>query len=164
MLTTYIVCFAIAMLIHELGHLVAAIVCRVRVSELGFGWGPKLIGTKLGPVEYKLHLLPLGAYTKIDIQALTKRPLSQQVFVLLAGIFVNIIAASIAEGTIFGSMNLLLAATNLLPLYQQDGWKCGMVMIRGVLNRKSPLVEWVFTITGAILSVYLFAHQVAANI
>jgi membrane-associated protease RseP (regulator of RpoE activity) len=66
MLTTYIVCFAIAMLIHELGHLVAAIVCRVRVSELGFGWGPKLIGTKLGPVEYKLHLLPLGAYTKID--------------------------------------------------------------------------------------------------
>jgi Zn-dependent protease len=54
-------------------------------------------------------------------------------------------------------MNFLLAATNILPLYQQDGWKCGMVTLRSVLRRKSSLVEWTFTIAGSGLSVAVFA-------
>ena len=52
-------------------------------------------------------------------------------------------------------MNFLLAATNILPLYQQDGWKCGMVLLRNVLGRKSSLVEWTFTIMGSVLSIAL---------
>jgi hypothetical protein len=56
-------------------------------------------------------------------------------------------------------VNLLLAATNLLPLYQQDGWKCGMVMIRASLRRKSSLVEWAFTIAGSLVSLALIAFQ-----
>jgi hypothetical protein len=58
-------------------------------------------------------------------------------------------------------MNFLLAATNILPLYQQDGWKCGMVMLRGILQRKSALVEWTFTIAGSSLSLALSIALVA---
>ena len=90
---------------------------------------------------------------------LQRRSLSRQVLVLLAGIIVNVVAAALTPGTNFGTVNLLLAATNLLPLYQQDGWKCGMVMLRALLRRKSPVVEWAFTIAGTTVSLALIAFQ-----
>ncbi|HEY0079329.1 MAG TPA: site-2 protease family protein [Pyrinomonadaceae bacterium] len=159
MLINYLACFAVAMLIHELGHLAAAFTCRVPATELGLGWGRRLFGFRLGAVEYKLHALPIGAYVRLDMGELQRRPLVQQVSVLLAGIAVNLVAAAATAGTTFGVMNLLLAATNLLPLYQQDGWKCGMVMLRALLRRRSPLVEWTFTIAGGGLSLVLFIAQ-----
>jgi len=160
MFLAYILCFAVAMLIHELGHLIAARACGVGATELGLGWGRKLWGFKCDGVEYKLHALPIGAYVRLDMAGLQTRPLSQQVLVLLAGIIVNLCAASLASGTIFGAMNYLLAATNLLPFYQQDGWKCGMVLLRELMQRRSSTVEWTFTIAGGGVSLVLFGALV----
>jgi membrane-associated protease RseP (regulator of RpoE activity) len=154
---SYLLYFLIALLIHELGHLTAARLCSVPATEFGLGWGRKLYGFQLGGVEYKLHALPVGAYVRLDMVELQRRPLSRQVLVLLAGIIVNLVAAALAAGTLFGTLNLLLAATNLLPLYQQDGWKCGMVMLRALLRRKSAVVEWTFTIAGSSGSLALIA-------
>lgn len=152
MLIHYVLLFAVTMFIHELGHLLAARLCGVGATELGLGWGPKLLEVSAGGVRFKLHLLPVGAYVRLDMKSLQTRPLVQQVFVLLAGVLVNIAAALSTQGTWFSLMNYLLAATNLLPLYQQDGWKCGMVMLRALLARRSPLVEWTFTIAGIVVS------------
>jgi len=160
MILAYILCFAVALVIHELGHLFAARACGVGATELGLGWGRKLWGFKCGGVEYKLHALPIGAYVRLDMAGLQSRPLSQQVLVLLAGIIVNLCAASLAGGTVFGAMNYLLAATNLLPFYQQDGWKCGMVLLRALMQKRSALVEWTFTIAGGGASLALFAALV----
>ena len=160
MFLAYILCFAVAMLIHELGHLIAARACGVGATELGLGWGRKLWGFKCGGVEYKLHALPIGAYVRLVMAELQTRPLSQQVLVLLAGIIVNLCAASLASGTTFGAMNYLLAATNLLPFYQQDGWKCGMVLLRELMQRLSSLVEWTFTIAGGGVSLILLGALV----
>ena len=157
MFITYVLLFAATMFIHELGHLAAARLCGVRAPELGLGWGPKLFEVGVGGVRFKLHLLPIGAYVRLDMKGLQTRPLVQQVFVLLAGVLVNIAAALATQGTWFSLMNYLLAATNLLPLYQQDGWKCGMVMIRALLARRSPLVEWTFTVAGAVVSLSALA-------
>jgi membrane-associated protease RseP (regulator of RpoE activity) len=156
---SYVLSFLVALLIHELGHLTAARVCRVPATEFGLGWGPKLFAFNFGGVEYKLHALPVGAYVRLDMGELQRRSLSRQVLVLLAGIIVNLIAAALTLGTPFGTVNLLLAATNLLPLYQQDGWKCGMVMLRALLRRKSAFVEWTFTLAGSSLSLALIAFQ-----
>jgi membrane-associated protease RseP (regulator of RpoE activity) len=158
-LISYSLSFFIALLIHELGHLAAARACRVSATEFGMGWGRKLFGFHFQGVEYKLHALPVGAYVRLDMVELQRRSLSRQVLVLLAGIIVNLVAAALAAGTRFGTMNLLLAATNLLPLYQQDGWKCGMVMLRALLRRKSAFVEWTFTIAGSGVSLVLIAFQ-----
>jgi membrane-associated protease RseP (regulator of RpoE activity) len=152
MLIGYVLQFALTMFIHELGHLAAARVCGVPAPELGLGWGPRLFGLKARGVEFKFHLLPVGAYVRLDMRALQARPLAQQVFVLLAGVLVNLAAAGATQGTWFSLMNLLLAASNLLPLYQQDGWKCGMVMLRALLERRSAVVEWTFTVAGGFVS------------
>jgi membrane-associated protease RseP (regulator of RpoE activity) len=169
MFISYICWFATALLIHELGHLAAARVCSVTVTEFGLGWGPRVFGFKAGEIEYNLHALPIGAYVRLDMSELQRRALSQQVLILLAGINVNLVASALTIGTSFSAMNLLLAATNLLPLYQQDGWKCGMVSLRAILRRKSAMVEWTFTIAGsgislALLAAYALRHVWGAHI
>jgi len=153
-----ILSFAGALVLHELGHFLAARVCRVPVTEAGFGWGPKLFGFRVRKVDYQLRALPIGAYIRMDMKALQTRPLLQQLFVLLAGVAVNFILSGIAWGTFFGTLNLVLAVGNLFPLYQQDGWKSGMVICRRLFSRASPLVEWSFTLSGGAIGLLLVAR------
>lgn len=153
--------FVIALIVHELGHFVAAGICRVKVVEAGFGWGPKLISKRVLSVHYYLRLLPFGAYVRMDMAALQRRPLIQQLFVLLAGIGVNLILAVVAWGSFFGALNLVLAVSNLFPLYQHDGWKSGVVIFRRVFKRPSPLVEWSFTLSAGLMGLALLAHVVS---
>jgi membrane-associated protease RseP (regulator of RpoE activity) len=153
-----VVSFVLALVVHELGHLLAARLCKTAVTEVGLGWGPKLLKLRVGGIDYHLRLLPLGAYVKIDMAGLQKRPLVQQIVVLLAGIAVNVIFGVGAWGTFFGSINLVLAIGNLLPFYQQDGWKVGMVIFRRGFKRRSPLVEWSFTISGGLMGLILVSQ------
>ncbi len=150
--------FVIALVLHELGHFVAARVCRIKVIEAGLGWGPKLLSAQILGVDYHLRLLPIGAYVRMDMAALQKCPLVQQLFVLLAGIAVNLILAVVAWGSFFGTLNLVLAAANLFPIYQHDGWKSGMVIFRRVFRRPSPLVEWSFTLSAGLMGFMLLAR------
>jgi membrane-associated protease RseP (regulator of RpoE activity) len=143
--------FAGALVLHELGHFLAARACRVAVTQAGFGWGPKLFGFRVRGVDYQFRLLPVGAYIRMDMSGLQKRPLFQQLFVLLAGILVNLTLGVVAWGTFFGTLNLVLAVANLCPFYQQDGWKSGMVIFRHLIGRPSPLVEWSFTLSAGVI-------------
>jgi membrane-associated protease RseP (regulator of RpoE activity) len=160
MFSIYIFYFLAAILLHEFGHLAAAWACSVTVREFGLGWGRQLLRFRLRTINCVVRILPIGAYVRLDMIQLRTRPLSQQVLVLLAGIIANLIVAAVAGGTRFGLVNYLLAATNILPLYQQDGWKCGMVMLRGSFQRKSPLPEWTFTLAGGGLSLTLMAAAI----
>lgn len=147
-----VVGFVAALVLHELGHYLAARLCGVRIKQAGFGWGPKVFGTRVNEVEYQLRLLPIGAYIQMDMRALQARPLMQQLFVLGAGIGMNLVLAVIAWGSLFGSLNLALAIGNLVPFYQLDGWKGAMVICRRVFGRPSPLVEWVMTLGGGAIA------------
>ena len=155
-----ILSFSAALILHEMGHFFAARACKVPVTEAGLGWGPKIFGFRFNGVDYQFRLLPLGAYIRMDMSTLQKRPLFQQLFVLLAGIAVNAILAVIAWGTFFGALNLVLAVGNLFPLYQQDGWKSGMVIFRRVLKRRSPLVEWSFTLSPGLVGLFLLIRVI----
>ena len=156
-----ILSFAGALVFHELGHFLAARVCQVPVTQAGFGWGPKLFGFQVKSVDYQFHFLPIGAYIRMDMSGLQRRPLFQQLFVLLAGIAVNLILGAIAWGTFFGTLNLVLAVGNLFPLYQQDGWKSGMVIFRRVFRRPSPLVEWSFTLSAGLIGLILIVRALS---
>jgi Zn-dependent protease len=96
----------------------------------------------------------------MDMSTLQRRPLFQQLFVLLAGIAVNVILASVTWGTFFSALNLVLAVGNLFPFYQQDGWKSGMVIFRRLLKRRSPLVEWSFTLSTGLVGLFLLIRVI----
>jgi membrane-associated protease RseP (regulator of RpoE activity) len=148
---TATVSFFAALVLHELGHYFAARMCGVPIKQAGFGWGPKLFGVKVSTVDCQLRLLPVGAYVQMDIGALQRRPLLQQLFVLGAGIGVNLMLCVLTWGSLFGAFNLALAIGNLIPVYQLDGWKSGMVICRRMFGRPSPLVEWVLTLGGGAI-------------
>ena len=146
------ICAALAMIVHELGHLIAARRCNVPASELSLGLGPRLWGFRVSGVRFSLRLIPLGSFVRLDGVALKDRSIQQQLFVHLGGITLNIVAGLATFGTIFSWINFLVAAGNILPLYQHDGWKCGVVIMRSLLRRKSQPIEWAFTFSGGFVS------------
>ena len=125
-----VVSFIAALVLHELGHYVAARLCGVPIKQAGFGWGPKLFGIRVSDVDCQLRMLPVGAYIQMDMVALQARPLLQQLFVLGAGIGMNLTLCILTWGSLFGALNLALAIGNIVPFYQLDGWKSGMVICR----------------------------------
>jgi len=143
--------FFAALVLHELGHYFAARVCSVPIKQAGFGWGPKVFGVTVNRVDCHVRLFPVGAYVQMDITALQRRPLLQQLFVLGAGIGVNLALCVLTWGSLFGAFNLALAIGNLIPVYQLDGWKSGMVICRKLFGRPSPLNEWILTLGGGAI-------------
>lgn len=53
---------AIVVIIHELGHFIAARRCGVVVETFSIGWGPVLFRKKRGETEYRISALPIGGY------------------------------------------------------------------------------------------------------
>src|ERR1041385_704576 len=146
---------ALAMIVHELGHLLAARSCNVPASELGLGMGPRLAGFGLGDVHFNLRAIPVGSFVRLDGTALKEKSVRAQLLVHLGGVIFNLVAGFLTYGTMFGWLNLLLAAGNVLPLYQHDGWKCGVVIMRAFLRRKSEPAERVFTFSGGFISLLI---------
>ena len=153
-----IVSFLAALVLHELGHYVAARLCGVPIKQAGFGWGPKLFGVRVSDVDCQLRMLPVGAYIQMDMIALQQRPLLQQLFVLGAGVGMNLTLCALTWGSLFGALNLALAIGNIVPFYQLDGWKSGMVICRRMFGRPSPLVEWVLTLGGGAIALAVFVR------
>jgi len=147
-----LVSFFAALVLHELGHYFAARMCAVPIKQAGLGWGPKLYGARVSEVDCTVRLLPVGAYVQMDMLVLQRRPLMQQLFVLGAGVGVNLVLAVLTWGTLFGALNLALAIGNMIPFYQLDGWKSGMVICRRMFGRPSPLVEWMLTLGGGAIA------------
>lgn len=147
-----------ALVLHELGHCFAARLCDVPIKQVGFGWGPKLCGVRVSRVDCQLHLFPVGAYVQMDMMALQRRPLLQQLFVLGAGIGVNAVLSVLTWGSLFGALNLALAIGNLVPVYQLDGWKSGMVIVRRVFGGPSPFAEWSLTLGGGAIALAMLVR------
>ena len=146
---------ALAMMVHELGHLLAARSCSVPASELGLGMGPRVAGFQLGGIRFNLRAIPVASFVMLDGAVLKEKSVQAQLLVHLGGVIFNIVAGWLTYGTTFGWVNLLLAAGNILPLYQHDGWKCGVVLLRALLRRKSEPVERVFTFSGGFVSLVI---------
>jgi regulator of sigma E protease len=50
---------------HELGHFLMAKRAGVGVLKFSLGFGPRILGKKIGETEYLLSLIPLGGYVKL---------------------------------------------------------------------------------------------------
>ena len=102
----YLVLIGVMILIHELGHFVAARLFDVRVETFSFGFGPRLFGFKRGDTDYRFSAILFGGYVKMggellgdeaanvnDPRALPSKPRWQRLIIAFAGPFVNIVLA-----------------------------------------------------------------------
>ena len=89
--------------IHELGHFVAARVAGVRVLEFGIGFPPraKVMRSK-GETLYTLNWLPIGGFVKLegedgdkatDPRAFSSKSLPVRLGILVSGVVMNILLA-----------------------------------------------------------------------
>jgi regulator of sigma E protease len=60
-----IIVLGILIFVHELGHFLLAKLMGVSVEKFSLGFGPKIIGKKIGETEYLLSAFPLGGYVKM---------------------------------------------------------------------------------------------------
>jgi regulator of sigma E protease len=55
----------IVVFFHELGHFIAARLTGIEVEAFAIGWGKTILKKKIGKVEYRLGLFPVGGYCKM---------------------------------------------------------------------------------------------------
>ncbi|MDR3115376.1 MAG: site-2 protease family protein [Treponema sp.] len=55
----------IVVFIHELGHFLAARLVGIDVEAFSIGWGNPILKKKIGSVEYRLGIFPIGGYCKM---------------------------------------------------------------------------------------------------
>jgi regulator of sigma E protease len=61
----FLIVLGVLVAFHELGHFLAARWVGVKVLKFSLGFGPKLLGRKMGETEYLLSAIPLGGYVKL---------------------------------------------------------------------------------------------------
>jgi len=55
----------VVVFVHELGHFLAARLMGIDVEAFSIGWGKPFFKKKIGSVEYRLGIFPLGGYCKM---------------------------------------------------------------------------------------------------
>lgn len=51
--------------VHEMGHLLAAKLFKIRVDRFSLGFPPRLFGRQIGETDYCISAIPIGGYAKI---------------------------------------------------------------------------------------------------
>lgn len=130
---SFIVILSVLVLVHELGHFLAARKFGAKAEEFGLGFPPRLIGwykstsgkwktvfgnkevTDAADTVYTLNTIPLGGFVKIkgedgenkaDNTSFANKPIWQRSIILSAGVVMNVILAAVII-----SFNLLVGAT-----------------------------------------------------
>ena len=61
----FIIVLGVLIFFHEFGHFLIARLFGVGVEKFSLGFGPRLIGKKIGITDYRLSAIPLGGYVKM---------------------------------------------------------------------------------------------------
>ncbi len=121
----FLLLVGVLVLIHELGHFVAAKLLDVKVLRFSIGYGRPLVRVTLGETEYQIAVFPLGGYVRIlgiegppDDQAgradagrsFASRPLWQRLVIVFAGPAANLVLPVIIYFVFFAGHTMLPAA------------------------------------------------------
>jgi len=61
----FIIVLGILISFHEFGHFLVARLFGVGVEKFSIGFGPRILGKKVGITDYRLSAIPLGGYVKM---------------------------------------------------------------------------------------------------
>jgi regulator of sigma E protease len=116
-----IIVLGVLIFFHELGHFLVARLLGVGVEKFSLGFGPKLVGKKIGITEYRISAIPLGGYVKMvgespdseldpsDIPiSFTHKHVLKRILIVAAGPLFNILLAVIIFFGIFQIYGLLI--------------------------------------------------------
>jgi regulator of sigma E protease len=118
----FLVLVGVLVVIHELGHFVAAKLLDVKVLRFSLGYGRPLVRVTFRGTEYQIGIFPLGGYVRIlgvedddpppgDAgRSFQARPLWQRLVIVFAGPFSNFLLATVVFFVFFAGDTMLPAA------------------------------------------------------
>lgn len=153
----FFITLSILVLVHELGHFLAARKAGIGVEEFGFGYPPKLWGKKIKGTIYSLNLLPFGGFVKLKGEELGEKAVGSDTFwakskkartgVILAGVIANFILAIVCFSVVYAvsGIPVKIGKVKIEEIAvgspaDQAGLKAGDLII-GVDDHKLALVE-----------------------
>ena len=100
----FLIILSVLVLIHELGHFVAAKMFGIRVEEFGLGLPPKALRLfRKDGTDFTLNWLPIGGFVKLSGEDYSEgddplrkdlffvKPIWQRAIVLTAGVVMNFV-------------------------------------------------------------------------
>jgi regulator of sigma E protease len=99
-----VILLGVMILIHELGHYVAARLVGVKVETFSFGFGPRIVGLKRGETDFRISAVPFGGYVRMlgeqpgdepstDPRSFQAKARWQRALIVVAGPLMNIALA-----------------------------------------------------------------------
>jgi regulator of sigma E protease len=108
-----IIVLGVLVFIHELGHFLIAKRLGVGVLTFSLGFGPKLIGRKIGETQYQIAAVPLGGFVKLvgenpeeeikeedQMRSFATQPVWKRALIVGAGPLSNLVFAAVLFSTI----------------------------------------------------------------
>ncbi len=110
----FLVVLGILIFFHEFGHFLIARLFGVGVEKFSLGFGPRLIGKRIGITDYRLSLVPLGGYVKMVGEepdeeldpnlvplSFTHKNVLKRFLIVFAGPFFNVLLAVLISATTY---------------------------------------------------------------
>ena len=107
------IALGVLVIVHEFGHFVVCKLFKVRVEKFSAGFGPRVLGKRIGDTEYKISIVPLGGYVKVSGQSVEElsrppepydfisKPWWNRALIALGGPLMNFVFAIVLGVTIF---------------------------------------------------------------
>ncbi|MBP5207054.1 MAG: site-2 protease family protein [Clostridia bacterium] len=118
--------FGLLILIHELGHYLAARIFKVTIKEFSIGMGPRLISytSKKTNIAYSLRIFPIGGFVSMvgededteDPNALNKKKPWKRLIIMAAGAVMNISVGVIAMLILVASPAMRIGGTTVAEI------------------------------------------------
>ena len=123
--------FGVLIAVHELGHFLAAKLCRVRVNEFSIGMGPLIWHKETEETQYSLRLLPVGGFCAMegededtgDARSFVRQGFWKKLFILAAGSLMNFLTGVVIILCIFAGASAFNVdrVAGLAPEFVQTG-------------------------------------------
>lgn len=146
-IVVFIIVLGSIILIHELGHFIAAKAFGVYCSEFSMGMGPSLWHHQKGETTYHIRALPIGGYVAMageadqeDNEEMKDLPLErtikgiktwQQVVVMGAGVIMNFVLAFVLLLAVYTFSVNISIDTNVVGKVLDDGVATDMGIVAG---------------------------------
>jgi len=93
-----LIALSVIVLVHELGHFIAAKTTGVKVEEFGLGYPPRLFGIKRGETIYSLNAIPFGGFNRLtgeedpsSPRSFASKSIGIRLLILSAGSLMNLL-------------------------------------------------------------------------
>lgn len=128
----------ILVVIHELGHYIAARCCKVPIKEFAIGMGPALIKINGKHNLFSIRAFPIGGFVSMvgededsdDPDAFQKKPVWQRIIVVCAGALMNLLLGLVLT-TVLVLCTEKLPSTTVAGFWEGESVSCDYGLQKG---------------------------------